>query len=130
MENSAWQTGNKISSTGAAVEAFSSREARSLWCLVSGVWCCDTTPKCAFITQYIWKMIRYGFLGLLASVALVVAITANDLSMKLRIASFGFGFCALFIATAIYTGKRSYLILSILLLVASVMVPIIVAALH
>ena len=75
-------------------------------------------------------MIRYGFLGLLASVALVVAITANDLSMKLRIASFGFGFCALFIATAIYTGKRSYLILSILLLVASVMVPIIVAALH
>ena len=94
------------------------------------VWCCDIIPKCAFIAQYIRKIIGYGFLGLLASAALAVAITANDLSMKLRIASFGFGFCALFIATAIYTGKRSYLILSILSSVASVIVSIVMAALH
>ena len=63
--------------------------------------------------QYIWKIIRDDFLGLLASVALVVAITANDLSMKLRIASFGFLLHALSIATAIYIGKERYLILSI-----------------
>ncbi len=79
----------------------------------------DATPKYASLAQRIWKIVGYGFLGLVALGALTAAIARSDLSIKLRIASIGFGLCALFIAIAIRTEKRVYLLLSVMLLVTS-----------